>query len=84
MIRGVIEGFYGTPWSHDERLDLMAAHFHGLLARRVKRDLARAEQQPAGADGVGVGPDGVRCVGGEDRLSICGHPRKRIAPPRLG
>ena len=23
MIRGVIEGFYGTPWSHDERLDLI-------------------------------------------------------------
>lgn len=23
-IRGVIEGFYGTPWSHDERLDLLA------------------------------------------------------------
>jgi hyaluronoglucosaminidase len=23
VIRGVIEGFYGTPWSHDERLDLI-------------------------------------------------------------
>jgi hyaluronoglucosaminidase len=22
-IRGLIEGFYGTPWSHDERLDLI-------------------------------------------------------------
>ncbi|HET8602127.1 MAG TPA: beta-N-acetylglucosaminidase domain-containing protein, partial [Segeticoccus sp.] len=22
-LRGVIEGFYGTPWSHDERLDLI-------------------------------------------------------------
>jgi hypothetical protein len=24
MIRGVIEGFYGRPWSHEERLDLIA------------------------------------------------------------
>jgi hyaluronoglucosaminidase len=23
VIRGVIEGFYGTPWTHDERLDLI-------------------------------------------------------------
>jgi len=23
-IRGVIEGFYGEPWSHEERLDLIA------------------------------------------------------------
>ncbi|MFL5928269.1 MAG: protein O-GlcNAcase [Gaiellaceae bacterium] len=24
MIRGVIEGFYGPPWTHEERLDLIA------------------------------------------------------------
>jgi hyaluronoglucosaminidase len=24
LIRGVIEGFYGAPWSHEERLDLIA------------------------------------------------------------
>ncbi|HWJ32865.1 MAG TPA: beta-N-acetylglucosaminidase domain-containing protein, partial [Gaiellaceae bacterium] len=23
MIRGVIEGFYGPPWTHEERLDLI-------------------------------------------------------------
>jgi hyaluronoglucosaminidase len=23
VIRGVIEGFYGTPWTHEERLDLI-------------------------------------------------------------
>ena len=23
MVRGVIEGFYGTPWTHEERLDLI-------------------------------------------------------------
>jgi hyaluronoglucosaminidase len=30
-VRGVIEGFYGRPWSHDERLDLIAfCGEHGL------------------------------------------------------
>lgn len=24
LIRGVIEGFYGTPWTHEERLDMLA------------------------------------------------------------
>ena len=25
--RGVVEGFYGTPWSHSDRLDLLS--FYG-------------------------------------------------------
>ena len=30
-VRGVIEGFYGTPWSHEERLDLIRfCGLHGL------------------------------------------------------
>src|SRR4051794_41693108 len=30
-VRGVIEGFYGPPWSHDERLDLIRfCGGHGL------------------------------------------------------
>lgn len=30
-VRGVIEGFYGTPWSHEERLDLIRfCGAHGL------------------------------------------------------
>ena len=30
-MRGVIEGFYGAPWSHDERLDLIRfCAQHGL------------------------------------------------------
>jgi hyaluronoglucosaminidase len=30
-MRGVIEGFYGTPWTHDERLDLIRfCGLHGL------------------------------------------------------
>ena len=30
-VRGVIEGFYGTPWTHEERLDLIRfCGAHGL------------------------------------------------------
>ncbi len=47
----------------DLRLDVAADH---LAGRRVERDLARQVHRVAGADGLRVGADGLRSVGGRD------------------
>ena len=41
-----------------------------LAGPRVERDLARAEQQPAGAHGVDVGPDRLGGIRRCDRLAV--------------
>jgi hyaluronoglucosaminidase len=48
-VRGVIEGFYGRPWSHDQRLDMlefMAAHGFNAYFYAPKDDPALREDWP--------------------------------------
>src|SRR4029453_157266 len=68
-VRGVIEGFYGNPWSHEQRLDLvdfLAAHGMNTLVYAPKDDALgrRARRQLYTGDDLGRFTDLLdRCRG---------------------
>src|SRR5439155_7123662 len=54
---------------------------HQLAGVRIERDLAGAEQQPGGGDGMAVGPDRGRSSHGGDGLAMVRHGYSRYLGP---